>query len=69
MKSLAYIFVVPIKFPDEFENLVDCLLGENIVDQVTNEKLEGRPMFFLSRGAFRRVALIYIPTVRNIALW
>lgn len=57
MKSLAYIVVIPIKFSDELENLVDGLLGENIVDQVTNEKLEGCPVFFLPWSTFRRVAL------------
>ena len=49
--------VLPVKFANQLQNLVNCLLRKNVVYEVPNEELQRRTLFFLSRCSFWWVAL------------
>jgi urocanate hydratase len=57
MQHAPGIVGLPVNFSNQLEDLVDRLLRQNIVDQVTNEELNGGTLFFLPWGAFRWIAL------------
>lgn len=50
--------IVPIKFPDEPENLVNCPLGEDVVNEMPDEKFHNSSLFFFARCTLRRIALM-----------
>lgn len=58
LQCTSHFRISPVKLANEFENFVDSLLGENIVDEVSNEEFHWRALFDLFDGTFGRVALV-----------
>lgn len=55
---LAHFRVRPIEPAEELQDLVDRLLGKNVVHEVSNELFHRRSLFLLSGSPFRRICLV-----------
>lgn len=53
----THVGILPVQLPKEFEDLVDRLLEQDVVDEVSNELLHLRSFLLLNRGSLGRVAL------------
>lgn len=49
--------ILPVELPDKFENFVDGLLGEHVIDEMADEQLKRRTLFLLARGTLWWVTL------------
>jgi hypothetical protein len=57
VQSTRHEGVIPIELANELQDLVDCLLGQDIVDQMAYEEFLGSALPFLAGSTLGRVAL------------
>lgn len=58
MQCTVYFRIVPVKFANEFEDFINSLLCEGIVDEMSDEEVHRRTLLDLFYGTFWRVALV-----------